>query len=172
MYLAHLIAQATLLCDGLPPGLSLTGVPASVLATFPLPPPGSVPVSVAPVVSALWMPIAHVMHLLEAVPGAAVGTVLGGVADVVPDALSMPRVLASVKPLPQVIEGLKDWVMGILFAVASLCMAVAGLRYVGSNGDPALVEQAKGNFKAGLVGYALAVLSPVFLQILQDILGA
>lgn len=84
---------------------------------------------------------------------------------------AVPQVLA-VKPLPEVIDGLRNWVMGILAAVASLFLAVAGLRYVGSGGDPAVVEQAKGNFKAALVGYALAILSPVFLDILQGILGA
>lgn len=98
-----------------------------------------------------WMLVTHSADVLGAVP--------------VPE-------LVAVKPLPEVINGLRNWVMGILAAVASLFLAVAGLRYVGSGGDPAVVEQAKGNFKAALVGYALAILSPVFLQILQGILGA
>jgi len=40
-----------------------------------------------------------------------------------------------------------------------------------AGGDPAQAEQAKGNFKAALAGYALAVLAPVILQVLQGILG-
>ena len=40
-----------------------------------------------------------------------------------------------------------------------------------AGGDPAQVEQAKGNFKSALYGYALAVLAPVILQALQGILG-
>jgi hypothetical protein len=40
-----------------------------------------------------------------------------------------------------------------------------------AGGDPAQAEQAKGNFKAALGGYALAVLAPVILQVLQGILG-
>ncbi|MDQ1250517.1 MAG: hypothetical protein QG597_4896 [Actinomycetota bacterium] len=78
----------------------------------------------------------------------------------------------AVKTLPEVIEGLKTWVMGILAAVATLFMVIGGLRYMAAAGDPAQVEQAKGSFKAALVGYALAVMAPVILKIMQDIIGA
>jgi hypothetical protein len=77
----------------------------------------------------------------------------------------------SVKTLPEVIEALRTWVMGILAAVATLFLAIGGLRYMTAAGDPAQVEQAKGSVKAALTGYALAVLAPVILKVLQDILG-
>ena len=80
------------------------------------------------------------------------------------------RVVA-VKTLPEVIEGLRTWVMGILAAVATLFLVIGGLRYMAAAGDPSQVEQAKGSFKAALTGYALAVLAPVILQVLQGILG-
>jgi succinate dehydrogenase hydrophobic anchor subunit len=79
--------------------------------------------------------------------------------------------MLAVKTLPQVIEGLKTWVMGILAAVATLFLVIGGLRYMTAAGDPAAVEQAKGSLKAALTGYALAVLAPVILQVLQGILG-
>jgi len=75
------------------------------------------------------------------------------------------------KSLPEVIDGLRTWVMGILAAVATLFLVIAGLRYMTAAGDPAAVEQAKSSFKAALTGYALAVLAPVILQVLQGILG-
>lgn len=75
------------------------------------------------------------------------------------------------KSLPDVIDGITGWVMGIIAAVATMFLVIGGLRYMAAGGDPAQVEQAKGNFKSALIGYALAVLSPVVLQILQDILG-
>ena len=78
----------------------------------------------------------------------------------------------AVKTLPEVIEGLRAWVMGILAAVATLFLVIGGLRYMAAAGDPSQVEQAKGSFKAALTGYALAVLAPVILQVLQGILGA
>jgi hypothetical protein len=75
------------------------------------------------------------------------------------------------KSIPEVIDGIKLWVMGILAAVATLFLVIGGLRYMTAGGDPAQAEQAKGSFKAALAGYALAVLAPVILQVLQGILG-
>jgi succinate dehydrogenase hydrophobic anchor subunit len=81
-----------------------------------------------------------------------------------------PDVMAA-KTIPEVIDGLKMWIMGILAAVATLFLVIGGLRYMTAGGDPAQAEQAKGNLKAALAGYALAVLAPVILQVLQGILG-
>lgn len=77
----------------------------------------------------------------------------------------------AVKTLPEVVNGLKAWIMGILATVATLFLVIGGLRYMTAAGDPAAVEQAKGSLKAALTGYALAVLAPVILQVLQGILG-
>ena len=77
----------------------------------------------------------------------------------------------AVKTIPEVIDSLKLWIMGILAAVATLFLVIGGLRYMTAGGDPAQAEQAKGNFKAALLGYALAVLAPVILQVLQGIIG-
>jgi hypothetical protein len=79
--------------------------------------------------------------------------------------------LAAPKSIPQVIDGITGWIMGIIALVATLFLTVGGLRYMAAGGDPAQVEQAKGNFKSALIGYALAVLSPVVLQALQGIIG-
>ncbi|WP_200215424.1 pilin [Micromonospora coerulea] len=78
---------------------------------------------------------------------------------------------APVKTIPQVIDGIQSWIMGIVAAVATLFLVIGGLRYMTAGGDPAQVEQAKGNLKSALMGYALAVLAPVILQVLQGILG-
>ncbi|GAA3943282.1 pilin [Actinoplanes auranticolor] len=79
--------------------------------------------------------------------------------------------LAAPKTIPQVIDGLTGWIMGIIALVATLFLTVGALRYMSAGGDPAQAEQAKGNFKSALIGYALAVLSPAILQVLQGILG-
>jgi hypothetical protein len=79
--------------------------------------------------------------------------------------------LAAPKSIPQVINGITGWIMGIIALVATLFLTVGALRYMSAGGDPAQVEQAKGNFKSALIGYALAVLSPVILRVLQGILG-
>ncbi|MFY1703036.1 pilin [Micromonospora sp. WMMA1923] len=84
--------------------------------------------------------------------------------------------LAAAQPLAvnsinQVISNITGWIMGIIALVATMFLVVGGLRYMAAGGDPAQVEQAKGNVKSALVGYALAVLAPVLLQVLQGILG-
>ena len=77
----------------------------------------------------------------------------------------------AVRSLPEVIDAATDWIVGILAAVATLFFVIGALRYTTANGDPAAVEQAKGSLKAAGAGYALAMLAPVILQILQNILG-
>ncbi|GAA0477513.1 hypothetical protein Aca07nite_72230 [Actinoplanes capillaceus] len=75
------------------------------------------------------------------------------------------------KSIDEVIENITAWIMGIIAVVATMFLVIGGLRYMAAGGDPAQVEQAKGNFKSALIGYALAVLAPVVLQVLQGILG-
>ncbi|MEU9742564.1 pilin [Micromonospora chersina] len=75
------------------------------------------------------------------------------------------------KSIAQVISNITGWVMGIIALVATMFLVIGGLRYMAAGGDPAQVEQAKGNVRSALVGYALAVLAPVILQVLQGILG-
>ena len=89
--------------------------------------------------------------------------------SVLSDLAAVP--LAAPKTIPQVIDGLTGWIMGIIALVATLFLTVGALRYMSAGGDPAQAEQAKSNFKSALIGYALAVLSPVILQVLQGILG-
>lgn len=73
--------------------------------------------------------------------------------------------------IAEVISNITGWIMGIIALVATMFLVVGGLRYMAAGGDPAQVEQAKGNVKSALIGYALAVLSPVILQVLQGIVG-
>jgi len=86
--------------------------------------------------------------------------------------LAAAQPLAAPKTIPQVIDGITGWIMTIIAIVATMFLVIGGLRYMAAGGDPAQVEQAKGNVKSALIGYALAFLSPVILQALQSILGA
>lgn len=86
--------------------------------------------------------------------------------------LAAAQPLAAPKSIPDVIAGITGWIMGIIAVVATMFLVIGGLRYMAAGGDPAQVEQAKGNFKSALIGYALAFLSPVILQVLQGIIGA
>jgi hypothetical protein len=81
-----------------------------------------------------------------------------------------PMILA-VADLPTVIGNIQTWVMGILAAVATLFLVLAGVYWATAGGDPAQVERAKGALRNALIGYALAVLAPVLLQVVKGIVG-
>ncbi|MFF0172896.1 pilin [Micromonospora profundi] len=81
-----------------------------------------------------------------------------------------PVVLAA-NDLPTVIANLQTWVMGILGAVATLFLVLAGVYWATAGGDPAQVDKAKGALKNALVGYGLAVLAPILLEVVQGIVG-
>lgn len=73
--------------------------------------------------------------------------------------------------LPQVVANLQTWIMGILAAVATLFLVLAGVYWATAGGDPAQVDKAKGALKNALVGYGLAVLAPILLQVVRGIVG-
>ena len=73
--------------------------------------------------------------------------------------------------LVQVIGNLQAWIMGILAALATLFLILAGVYWVTAGGDPAQVDKAKQALKNALVGYALAVLAPLLLEVVQGIVG-
>ncbi|GAA1966424.1 pilin [Catenulispora subtropica] len=104
------------------------------------------------------------------VTAAACGSILilGAAAPAMAD--THGQVLA-VGDIPTVIGNLRNWLIGILAAVATLFLTIGGVRYVISGGNPGEIEKAKSAFKAAAVGYALAVLAPVFMTILQSVVG-
>ncbi|UGQ10545.1 pilin [Yinghuangia sp. ASG 101] len=73
--------------------------------------------------------------------------------------------------IPTVINNTRNWIVGILAGLATLFLTIGGLRYVMAGGDPGEVEKAKGALRAAAIGYALAILAPVLLEILQGIVG-
>jgi Type IV secretion system pilin len=92
-----------------------------------------------------------------------------GVADATPTHTG--QVVAAAKSLPEVISGLQTWLMGILAALASLYLVLAGVYYVTAGGDPAQVMKAKTALRNALLGYGLAVLAPVLLSVAKGIVG-
>ena len=68
-----------------------------------------------------------------------------------------------------VIDNLRNWLVGILAAVATLFLTVGGLRYVTVGGDPGQVEKAKTALKSAAIGYALAALAPLLVSILASL---
>lgn len=81
-------------------------------------------------------------------------------------------VLAIASSLDQVIDNARNWLVGISSAVATVCLTIAGVRYVIASGDPAEVEKSKSALRAACLGYALAMLAPVIVAVLKSIVGA
>ena len=71
--------------------------------------------------------------------------------------------------LTSVIDNLRNWLVGILAAVATLFLTVGGLRYLMAGGDPGQVEKAKVALKSAAIGYALAALAPLLVSILASL---
>jgi succinate dehydrogenase/fumarate reductase cytochrome b subunit len=85
--------------------------------------------------------------------------------------ISAPAALAAANDLNQVIDNVRVWITGLLAALATLLLMIGGVRYLLAAGDPGSHERAKGSIRAALVGYALALLAPVLVSIVQRIVG-
>ena len=81
-----------------------------------------------------------------------------------------PQILAA-NDLPTIITNITAWIVGLLIGVATLFLTIGGLRYLAAGGDPTEIEKAKSAFKSALLGYALAVLAPILLAIVQGWIG-
>jgi uncharacterized BrkB/YihY/UPF0761 family membrane protein len=82
-----------------------------------------------------------------------------------------PGPWAAPKSLPEVNTGIRNWVIGILASIATLFLVLAGVYWATAGGDPAQVDKAKGALRNALIGYGLAILAPVLLQVVQGIVG-
>ncbi|WFE38025.1 pilin [Micromonospora sp. WMMD998] len=74
-------------------------------------------------------------------------------------------VVLAAESIQQVANNIRTWLVGILVAVATLFLTVGGLRYLAANGDPGEVEKAKLALRSAAIGYALALLAPLFVTI-------
>lgn len=80
--------------------------------------------------------------------------------------------VAQAQSIDQVLTNVRNLIMGVLAALATVCLMVAGVRYVLGAGDPASIEKAKTAFRAACLGYLLAILAPLVVSVLKQIAGA
>ena len=81
-------------------------------------------------------------------------------------------VLALVTSVGQVLDNIRNWIIGILAGLATVFLTIGGARYVMAGGDPAEVERARAALRSAAFGYGLAALAPLVVQILKSIVGA
>lgn len=82
------------------------------------------------------------------------------------------HVVALARSVDEVLNNIRNWIMGILALLATVFLTLGGTRYVLANGDPSEVEKAKQSFKSAGFGYGLAALAPLLVEILKGIVGA
>ncbi|MGW8375451.1 pilin [Streptomyces sp. ODS28] len=101
--------------------------------------------------------------------GLAAAAVLGAASPSA--AASAARALALAGSVEEVLNNIRNWIMGILGALATVFLTVGGVRYVMAGGDPGEVEKAKSAFRSAGWGYGLAALAPLVVEILKGIVG-
>ncbi|MEV0220293.1 pilin [Streptomyces sp. NPDC050704] len=82
------------------------------------------------------------------------------------------QLLALAESVNEVLDNIRNWIMGILAGLATVFLTVGGVRYLMAGGDPGEVEKAKTAFKSAGWGYGLAALAPLVVAILKGIVGA
>lgn len=71
--------------------------------------------------------------------------------------------------LGEVIGRLRNWIVGLLAALATLFLTVGGLRYLLAGGDPGEVDKGKRALTCAAIGYACAALAPLLFSIIHSI---
>ncbi len=74
--------------------------------------------------------------------------------------------------LQQVISNLRNVIVGLLVALATLFATIGGVRYLLAGGDPGEAEAGKRTLRNAAIGYGIAALAPVLVQILKYIVGS
>ncbi|WP_435107178.1 pilin [Nocardiopsis synnemataformans] len=76
-----------------------------------------------------------------------------------------------VSDLDTVISNIRNWLVGLLVVLATLLLTVGGLRYLLAGGDPGEVNKAKDTLKYAAMGYLVAILAPILVEILRGFVG-
>ena len=86
--------------------------------------------------------------------------------------LAQEVVLAQAASVDAVLTNIRNWIMGIATGLATVFITVGAVYYMSAGGDLGRVEKAKTAFRSAAFGYALALLTPLVLSVLRDIVGA
>ncbi|MEU8056033.1 pilin [Microbispora bryophytorum] len=114
---------------------------------------------------------------VRAVAAVATGMALGllietSIAWAISDTGTASDVLAAPSSLNEVIDNLRNVIVGLLVALATLFLTIGGVRYILAGGDPSEVEAAKKTLRYAGIGYGIATLAPLLVSILKGIVGA
>jgi Type IV secretion system pilin len=83
----------------------------------------------------------------------------------------VPAPTYAASDLSQVIDSVRNWVSGLLAGLATLFLMVGGLRYLVAAGNRREMERGKEAMKSAVVGYVLAVMAPLLIDLLRRMVG-
>ncbi|MDT0304318.1 hypothetical protein [Streptomonospora wellingtoniae] len=73
--------------------------------------------------------------------------------------------------LVNVIGRIREVIIALLAALATLLLTVGGLRWLLAGGDPGEVDKARRSLMGAALGYVIALLATVLLDVLEFIVG-
>lgn len=111
-------------------------------------------------------------HVRRALLASSVALLAAGAGVLPAEAGEAVEVVALAASVDEVLNNVRNWIMGILALLATVFLTVGGVRYVMAGGDPGEVEKAKSAFRSAGWGYGLAALAPLVVEILKGIVGA
>ena len=73
----------------------------------------------------------------------------------------------------QIVDGINGWLRWAATQLLSPALsAIGGVRYVIAAGNPRMMDEGKAAIRSALLGYALAALAPMLVDILRRVIGA
>lgn len=70
-----------------------------------------------------------------------------------------------------ILNRVRDMLMLVIGSLSLVMLTVGGIRYVAAGGDKEGVMGAKQTVKYALLGLGVAILAPVFIQLVKTIVG-
>ncbi|NKQ52008.1 hypothetical protein HFP15_03840 [Amycolatopsis sp. K13G38] len=101
--------------------------------------------------------------------GAVVGVLL--LVAVTPASADTLVLAAPPGSLGEVIDKLRNFLIGLAAGLATLFLTIGGVRYLTADGDAGEVERAKKSMRNAAIGYGVAMLAPIIAAILQSLVS-
>jgi hypothetical protein len=70
-----------------------------------------------------------------------------------------------------VIDSARLWIFGILAGLSMLFITIGAAKYLVASGNPHAMEEAKETVKSALIGFGVAALAPLLVDIIRRVLG-
>jgi hypothetical protein len=83
-----------------------------------------------------------------------------------------PAPVATVTTVGQVLDNIRNWIMGIAAGAALLFITIGALRRMFAGTEPGEIEASNRAFKSAAWGFGVALCAPMIVEILKSFVGA